>query len=399
MFSTKDRAASSLVYDAEHFIIYYMKQNLLKAVLVILTCLTITACRKNEMKSKSTTGLPPGLFILNDGQDLNGPPYYSASTLSFYNLSARQFTPDEYNAVNGKTLGYTGNDLEIYGSKMYIAVTNSSVIDVVNAKTGEAIKEISLLDPASPPPSYRYPRHMVFYKGNVYISCKDGTVAVMDTTNFSISATISLPGFYYLEGLVIQNDKLYVADAGIGTGVTNIVSVIDLSSNKEIKRISVIPYPVSLAADSYGNVYVLSGWTDDWQQFYVSTGGLTIIDSKTDSIKSPPVPGVYPANSNIPIIINGDLVYYNTGSTIPGENKIAVYNAKTQTPVTANFVTDGTHIQSSYSMCINPVTGEVYISDARDGVANGVVDVFDKTGKLEYSFATAVQPIKIKLLN
>jgi hypothetical protein len=176
--------------------------------------------------------------------------------------------------------------------------------------------------------------------------------------------------------------------------------VIDLQSNKEIKRISVIPYPVSLAADSYGNVYVLSGFTDDWQQFNISTGGFTVIDSKTDSVKSPPVPGMYPGRRSIPITVNGDLVYYVGSYT--GSNKIAVYNAKTQTLVRNNFITDGTNIDSPYSICANPATGEVYVVDAKGssfGMLNGVVDVFDKTGKLEYSFTTGVNPAKIKLLN
>jgi hypothetical protein len=123
-----------------------MKQNLLKSALVILTFLTIGACRKSEMTTAGTP-LPPGLFILNDERDLGGPPYYSTSTLSFYNFSTRKVTPDLYNTVNGKTLGYTGSDMEIYGSKMYIAVSNSSVIDIVNAKTGKAIKEVACLIP------------------------------------------------------------------------------------------------------------------------------------------------------------------------------------------------------------------------------------------------------------
>jgi len=373
-----------------------MKQNLLKSALVIIVCLTISSYRKTEMATAGTP-LPPGLFILNDERDLGGPPYYSASMLSFYNFGARKVTPDQYVAVNGKTLGYTGNDLEIYGSKMYFVLANSSVVDIVNVKTGRLIKEVSVLDPTTQPPSYRYPRNIAFYKGNAYMSCQDGTVEVMDTIDFSVNAKITLPGTYYLEGLLIQNGKLYVADSGIGTRVSNMISVIDLQSNKEIKRISVIPYPVSLAADSYGNIYVLSGRTDNWQQFNVSTGGLTIIDSKTDSVKSPPVPSVYPARRSIPITVNGDLVYYTAG-----DNKIAVYNAKTQTPVRDSFVTDGTKIDSPYSLCANPATGEVYVADAKEssfGASNGVVDVFDKTGKLEYCFTTGVNPVKIKLLN
>src|SRR5277367_3022335 len=125
-----------------------MIRNLLKYILVVLVCLTTASCRKYTMPPEPTVGTPPitGLYILNDERDLSGPPFYSASTLSFYNLSTRQVTPDQYYSANGKTLGYTGNDMEIYGSKMYITVTNSGIVDIGNAKTGRLVKQDSLLN-------------------------------------------------------------------------------------------------------------------------------------------------------------------------------------------------------------------------------------------------------------
>ncbi len=368
-----------------------IRRNLLKYILVILACLTIPSCRKYTMSPGPTGMTSPvnGLYILNTGQA-------DTSSLSFYSLSTKQITTDQYQTANGQALGQTGNDIEIYGSKMYIVVTNSNVVDIVNPKTGKLIKQDSLLNLTIAPPWYNYkkqPRNIAFYKGSAYISCYDGTVAVMDTLTFSIKATIALPGCFYQEGLVAANDKLYVADTGLG--ITNTVSVIDLATNKEIKKITVIPDPVSLAADNYGNVYVLSSYTDDFQNYNISPGGLTIIDSKTDNVKPNPIPGTgHTEKSSIPITVNGDLVYYATG-----DNKIAVYNAKTQVPMSTSFVTDGTSIQYPYSIAVNAATGEVYIGDAKDRVSNSSIDVFDKAGKLEYVFATGINPVKIKLLN
>ncbi|MDN3548649.1 YncE family protein [Mucilaginibacter aquaedulcis] len=366
-----------------------MMQNLLRSTLIVFVTVLIGSCRKTEIKPGTATSIPvtKGLYILNVGQ-------IGESSLSLYDLDTKQYMPDQYLTINGKPLGLTANDMEIYGSKMYIAVTNSNVVDVVNPKTGKLIKQDSLLNATIESPWFNYnkqPRSMAFYKSNVYISCYDGTVAVMDTTTLSVSTKITLPGFFYQEGLVVQNNKLYVADSGFG--VTNTVSVVDLATNKEIKRIGVIPYPVSLAADAYGNVYVFSSYTDDFQNYIVSPGGVTIIDSNTDSVKPAIITGKGTVEkSSIPISINGDLIYYATG-----DNKIAVYNAKTQTRVTDSFVTDGTAIQYPYSICANPVSGEVYVGDAKDGLSNGLVDIFDRTGKLEYSFATGTYPVKIKL--
>lgn len=369
-----------------------MKQNLLKNALIIFICLIMASCRKGDTKPGSGTPLGTGLYILNTG-------FYdgsNASSLSFYDPDHRKTTTDEYSTVNGRPLGNGGNDMEVYGSKMYIVATNSSVVDIVNPRTGKLIKETSLLNSTNSAPWYNFkklPRNIAFYKGNAYISCYDGTIAVMDTINFSVNAVITIPKIFYLEGLVVQNNKLYVADAGLENCVTNMVSVIDLATNKEIRRINVIPSPVSLAADSYGNVYVLSNFTDDWQQFNTSLGGLTIIDSKTDTVRSQTKTELYGSARSIPISISRDLVYYAKG------NRIEVYNAKTQTLVSTGFVTDGTTIKTPYAICINPATDEVYISDTKDYMSNGSVDVFDKTGKLEYSFSTGFNPVKIKMLN
>jgi YVTN family beta-propeller protein len=367
-----------------------MKRDLLKCITVILSCLAIASCRKYTVSPGPTGGASPstGLYFLNLGEE-------GTSSLSFYNLNTKVII-DPYQTANGQALGQAGNDIEIYGSKMYIVVTNSNVVDIVNPHTGKLIKQDSLINSVIGPPWYghdKQPRNIAFNNGIAYISCHDGTVAVLDTVTFSIKATITLPGFFYQEGLAIANNKLYVADAGLG--VTNTVSVIDLTTNKEVKRIPVIPDPVSLAADSYGNIYVLSSYTDDFQNYNISSGGLTIIDSKTDSARFvPTVIAGHTEKTSIPITVNGDLVYYATG-----DNKIAVYNAKTQTSVTASFVTDGTAIQYPCSIAVNALTGEVYIGDAKDDISNGSIDVFDKTGKLEYSFPTGVFPVGIKLLN
>jgi len=368
-----------------------MKQDLLKSILIILACLTVVSCRKYTIPPGPTAGSSPvtGLYFLNLGEE-------DVSSLSFYNLNTKRVITNQYQTANGQELGQAGNDIEIYGSKMYIVVTNSNVVNIVNPQTGKLIKQDSLINSVIGPPWYghdKQPRNIAFNNGIAYISCHDGTVAVMDTVTLSIKKTIPLPGFFYQEGLVVANNKLYVADAGLG--VTNTVSVIDLATNKEIKRINLLPDPVSLAADNYGHVYVMSSYTDDFQNYNISSGGLTIIDSKTDSARFIPTVIAGPTEkTSIPITINGDLVYYATG-----DNKIAIYNAKTQMSVAASFVTDGTAIQYPSSIAVNSLTGEVYIGDAKDDVSNGSIDVFDKTGKLEYTIPTGVFPAGIKLLN
>ena len=90
----------------------------------------------------------------------------------------------------------------------------------------------------------------------------------------------------------------------------------------------------------------------------------------------------------------GDYVYYPTA-----DNKIAMFDAKTQTLTRANFITDGTTITTPFGVAVDGTTGEVFVTDATDYTSNGILYAFDKTGKKEYQLTVGVCPGKIAFLN
>jgi YVTN family beta-propeller protein len=375
----------------------------LKPVLFILV-LALASCQKDKMTPKTNAptavAIPNGIYILNQGQ-----LYGANSSLTSYNIASKTLVPDQYGTANGASLGITANDIEIYGSKMYIAVTNSSVVDIVDTKTAKLIKQDSIVRNANQGQVYlddRQPRSIAFYQGNAFITCYDGTVAVIDTATFAITKNIQIGAQTYPEGLVVANKKLYVAD--YGGLLCNLVSVIDLTTLTVIKTIIVMPGPISMAADAYGNVYAASTSDDNFEYpypippnypVYTVYGGMVVINSKTDLVTSklqtPADLAINSERTNLPITVQGDLVYYPVGK------KIAVFNAKTQTPVTASFITDGTSLTLPTAIAANPATGEIYITND-GGLSNGSLYAFDKTGKLEYTAATGIRPVKIVLL-
>jgi YVTN family beta-propeller protein len=360
-----------------------MKQIRLNYLFIAFAFITILAsCHKDKVvpKPETPTATRAGLYVLNQGN------YGSNnSTLTYYDYTTKQLTADLYSSVNGSPLGDTGNDIGIYGSKMYIVVNVSNVVDIVNAKTGKLIKQDSMVNNKVG----RQPRSVAFYKGNAFITSYDGTVAVMDTATLAITKYITVGR--NPEQLVVSNDKLYVANAGglSFPNVDNTVSVIDLATLTEIKKITVIADPVAITADTYGNVYVLSLGVVSGN--INIAGGMTIIDSKTDAVKSQPAVSL---GYNVPMAAQGDFVYYATK-----DNKIAVYNAKTQTAAQANFITDGTVITTPYAIAADPTTGEVFVTDAKDYSSSGTLYAFDKNGKIEYSITTGIDPGKIALVN
>ena len=358
-----------------------MKKLKLNYLFVAFAFLTLLAsCHKDKVNPNSgtPTAVRAGLYVLNQGGFGN-----NNSTLTYYNYTAKQLIPDQYSTVNGTKIGDTGNDIGIYGSKMYIVVNNSNVVDIVNAKTAKLIKQDSLLISKG---VGRQPRSVAFYNGKAFITSYDGTVAVMDTATLVIDKYITVGR--NPEQMVVSNGKLYVANSGgLSFGnPDNTVSVINLVTLSEMKKITVIANPVSVAADTYGNVYVLS-----LGNFANILPGMTVIDNTTDAVKSQTNPSL---SFNIPIVVQGDFAYYFTA-----DSKIAMYNVKTQTLAQANFITDGTVITTPYAINIDSTTGEVFIADAKDYASNGTLYAFDKTGKKEYSIATGINPGKIAFVN
>jgi hypothetical protein len=351
-----------------------MKQIKLNYLFIALVfTVVLTSCHKDKVPQKSGAPIPQraGIYILNQGDfgDNN-------STLTYYNYANKQLIPDFFAAANGGAqLGDTGNDIEIYGSKMYIVVNNSGFVDVANAKTGVLIKQIAI----------DQGRSIVFNGSNAFVTSYDGEVLVVDT------ASLAITKFIYVgrdpEQMVIANNKLYVANSGgLSSVPDSTVSVINLSSLVEENRIPVISNPVSITADVNGNVYVLS-----LGNYSTIAGGLSIIDSSTDSVKSKPAVSL---GFNIPITALGYQVYFPTV-----DNKIAVYSSVTNKIVQTNFITDGTVITSPYAIQADPTSGEIFITDAGNYQSNGTLDAFDSSGKLEYKLTVGINPGKIAFIN
>jgi YVTN family beta-propeller protein len=346
-----------------------LKQNL---ILIAALSLVLAACHKDKNNPAPAPAVN-GLYVLNQGlfNDNN-------STLSFYNYISKQTTSDIFNLVNNRGLGDTGNDIEIYGSKMYIVMNVSSTLEVVDAKTAKSLKQIKLFDGATA----REPRDVAFYKGNAYVTSYDGTVAVIDTATLGVSKYITVGA--NPEQIAVANGKAYVANSG-GLNYpiyNNTVSVIDLASGTVTKTLTVTVNPQYVAADAYGNVYVLSIGN------YNDIGSsLAVIDDNTDQVKSQ----TNFDGSNM--VIGGDNLYFITSA-----NKISVYNVKNQSLTTGSFITDGTAITTPYALAVDASTGEVFVTDAKDYKSNGAVYAFDKTGKKEYSITVGINPGRIAIM-
>lgn len=305
--------------------------------------------------------LSEGLFNLNN------------SSLARYTFKDNKTVPNYFRNINRRGLGDTANDMAIYGSKMYIVVNVSSQVEVIDVKTGKSIQQIPLLSENG---SSRQPRYIAFDKGKAYVCSFDGTVARIDTASLAIDAYARAGR--NPDGICVQNDKLYVSNSGgldwEGIGVDNSVSVIDIASFAEIKKIEVGPNPGRIQVGPDGSVYVVTRGKD------IETGDyhLVELDSRTDAV-------VRTFDQRVlNFAINDHLAYLYNFDFKTQSAWVKVFNLKTGQIERENFITDGTQIKTPYGIYVNPYNGNVYITDAYDYKVKGDVLCFNPQGQLQF---------------
>lgn len=354
----------------------------------LFTLLLLSACRKDVAPprldsiqipgySRGQAARPSvqGVYLLNEGNMNMNKASLDYLDLATGGYSRRLF--EAYNPEVTKGLGDVGNDIGIYGSKMYIVVNNSNKVEVVDAVTVTRIRQLNI----------RQCRYAAFNKGYAYITSNDGYVSVIDTATLTESARI--PTGRNPEQLVVTNNKLYVANSG-GYSPPNYertVSVIDLQTQREIKRIDVAVNLHRLALDQYGDLYVTSRG-----DYYNVPSRLYVIDTHTDQVKK----RFDIAAGNICIHKDLAYIYSVAWSYITHSNTISysLINVKDETVLNRSFITDGTdkQINIPYGIAVDPDTEDVFVTDALDYVSPGVLYCFDKTGKKKWSVETGDIP-------
>lgn len=332
----------------------------------------------DDMEDKPVTSTVEGqitetgtaeIYILSEGLfNLNN------SSLTRYSFRTHQLKTNYFSTINKRGLGDTANDIALYGNKLYIVVNVSSTLEVVDFTTGQSIKQIPMRTENG---SSRQPRHIAFHKDKAYVCSFDGTVARIDTTSLEIEATVKAGR--NPESLCVQNEKLYVSNSGgldytEGIGVDNTVSVIDLASFTEIKKITVGPNPGCILPDSENFVYVATHGKNIVEGDY----HLVKINSRTDEVER-----VFDEKV-MNFAIQGNVGYLYNYNYQTEDASIKMFNLQTGETIREHFITDGTQIHTPYGIHINPYSGNVYITEAYSYTVTGDVLCFNQNGQLQF---------------
>lgn len=315
-----------------------------------------------------------GIYVLNEGLfNMNN------STITWYDFETEQASTDWFEIQNGRKLGDTGNDLKIYGSKVYIVVSGSSQVEVLDADSGNSLARIPFFDGEKP----RQPRNVAFLHDKAFVCSFDGTVAVIDTATLEIEKFINAGR--NPDGITTANNKIYVANSGglDFPDYDNTVSVIDFESMEEIKKITVGSNPYTMEADDRGFVYLISRGNYDDEKMQ-----LQIIDSESDELVH-----TFTGFQALSFTLSEDRAYvYHFDFMGSSGSNILVLDLESREVLSENFISDGTEIETVYGIMADPFTGNVYIADARGFSSTGRVYFFDSSGQKKYSFSAGLNP-------
>ena len=382
----------------------------MKRILYILSLIVLltTACRTDEIVIPSEYDRLPvapiphcnpiGMYVLNEGN--MGSNKASIDYVDFENgLYARNLYAERNPSVI-KELGDVGNDLQIYGDKLYAVLNSSHKVEVMDARTLVRIGQIDI-------PNCRY---INFHEGNAYVTSYVGPIAIdpnaqpgavyrVDTTTLSITGRCTV-GFQP-EELVISDARIYVANSGgyRKHNDDNTLSVVDLATMKQIQKIAVAPNLHRVRQDAYGRLWVSSRGDEA-----AIPSRLFVLDYKEPSSPEIVVTDTLDIPCSDMCIHGGSLYFYSLAWSDKLERNVVAYgivNVRTKELVTDNFITDGTEskIEKPYGIAVNPSNGDIYVTDGKNYVSSGTVHCYNRDGVRQWSMRAGDIPAHMVFLN
>ena len=357
-------------------------KNCLKWSLIVVVF--FSSCKKEDaVIPQPVLPAAKGIYVLTEGT-FGG----NNSKLAFRDAASSIVYPDffvQQNPAQAGGLGDTGNDMLIYGGKIYIVMNNSANVTVLDAATGTFLARISFLNGTV----NRSPRFAAGARGKVFVTSYDNSVSVIDTSLLTISSTITVGS--NPEHIIATDNYLYVANSG-GLNypdVDSTVSMIDLNTLTEVAKVTVGLNPQRLEENAQGNI-IVSGYGLAFVPQPVPAF-VRMFDPQTRQV----IPTPAQEFSHVRSFGNNAYVFSNYGGSI-----LKVLNASTLDVVRDNFVTDGTVVTNVYAVDVDEQNGDVFICDSKDFVSGGEVFCFDQAGRKKYSFSVApgISPNKVAFL-
>lgn len=325
---------------------------------VAVLCVSFFAACGDDTEEGKIEPLASSFYVLNRGNF-----QANNASISYYDVTKNTLNEKFYEDANGSGLGDSAEDILVYGSKIYVTVTSSNRLAILDMD-GKLLKSI---EPEYETGDPKNPRYMRALDGKVYVSYYYGhSVAVLDTTSLDIENEIKVGR--YPEQIAIANNKLYVANSGgLDTNYGETVSVMDIPTLTVEKDIKVVVNPNRLAVNSKGDVFVISMGNygdipNTLQRIDGATGEVTKLGE-----------GTY-----MDIVKDKIYVLYAPYYT-PEQTCVAKYDALTSKLESADLIPALNKVNTLSGIRVEPTSGQIYVMNS-PYTETGSLSVYNSAG-------------------
>ena len=373
---------------------------------LFLVLCSLTSCRGDEIvvpseyevlpisprsESDFAANEPIGMYLLNEGN--MGSNKASIDYVDFCNGYYIRNIYGERNPNVIKELGDVGNDIQVYGNRLYAVINCSHKVEVMDLRTCKRIGQVDI-------PNCRYIRfkgdkaYVTSYVGPVSIdpNAQLGAIFELDTASLKVTRKVTVG--YQPDELEIIGEYIYTANSGgyRAPNYDNTVSVVEIYGFKQVQKLPVCTNPHRLRQDHLGQLWVTS--RGDYQDVpsalvciaksSLFTADMRVADTLDISVSE--------------MVMVGDSMYFYgvnwNNQTEENDINYGIINVRTRELLTKHFITDGTekNIKIPYGIQVNPYNGDIYVTDAKNYVSSGQLHCYSREGKRKWSVRTGDIP-------
>lgn len=333
------------------------------SIVVLFSIATLwTSCEKMPDKSELPNSVAKKVWIVNEGNF-----QFGNSSLDVYFPDSQTVFKNVYETANNKKMGDVAQTAVFRDKQLFTVVNNSAKIVVVNTDNYKELYTISLTGSS--------PRYLHFVSANKAFVTElyANKIWVINPAIGTLLDTISAQG--WTEQMAQIDNNIFITQRARlnGTYVANLL-VIDASTNKILQTISLPSEPNSLAQiGKY--IYVMC------EHSSTSNAKLVCVDATTKSV----VKTWEFMNGSSPFALRSnagknELYWLNNGVF----RMIADVGA-----LPASAFISGNN-RNLYALNINPLSDEIYVSDAVDYVQSSSVFRYKANGDLIQTFKTGI---------
>ena len=245
-----------------------MRRNLSFWIIVLAILVGLAACRNDDVvlypdetptpDGYTNTSSYRGLYVLCEGNMGS-----NKATLDYLDMTTGRYSRNIYPSRNpGKVmeLGDVGNDIKVYGSRLWMVINQSNRVEVASAASAVSLGSVDIPNARFLAFDGKY-AYVSSYVGPVNGPSVLGEVYRVDTLTLRVDARCTV-GFQP-EEMAVVDGRLYVANSGgysamQGGGYDRRVSVVDLQTFSVERTIDVAPNLFRLRRDRYGSLWVAS---------------------------------------------------------------------------------------------------------------------------------------------